>query len=73
MITPSELRALLKEHRWTLRDSMRSGDQTVYTAAQRQGKRTVTRYIGTARRLADMTALEVLEKLNRPAKSQQAS
>ncbi len=68
IVTPMELKILLKSHRWTLRDGMRSGDQTVYSAAQRQGKRVVSRYIGTARRLTEMTEAEILAKLTGPSK-----
>jgi hypothetical protein len=71
MVSEEELKGLLKRHRWTLRDNIRSGDQKVYTAAQRQGKRTVTRYIGTANRLKNMTEEDVLAKLNKPFQAEE--
>lgn len=70
MVTESELKELLKQHRWTLRGDMSSGRQTVYRATQRQGKRTVTKYIVVASKLKGMTAEDVLSKLNKPAKQQ---
>jgi len=65
MVNEGELKALLQQHRWTYRDNIRSGNQKVYTAAQRRGKRTVTRYIGTERKLKDLTEEEVLAKINK--------
>jgi len=68
MITPNELKALLKQHRWIIALGM-SGKQATYAAKQRQGKKVVTRYIGTANRLNDLTVDDILAKLNRPAKT----
>lgn len=68
MITPHELKALLKEHRWIIATGA-SGKQAVYAAKQRQGKKVVTRYIGTANRLNDLTVEDILAKLNRPAQT----
>lgn len=64
MVTPDELRTLLKQHRWTIAVST-SGRQQVYAAKQRRGKRLVTRYIGTANKLNSLTEEVILEKLYR--------
>lgn len=70
-MTEEELKGLLQQHRWTMRDDMRTtGKQKIYSAAQRQGKRTVTRYIGTANRLKNMTEEDVLAKLNKPSQAE---
>lgn len=66
MITLSELKALLKEHHWTIAVST-SGKQNVYAAKQRQGKRVVTRYIGTNNKLNFLTEEDVVAKINRGA------
>ena len=66
MITLEELKALLKQHRWILATGM-SGSQPVYAAKQRQGKKVVTRYLATAHRLNDLSAEDILAKLNRTA------
>lgn len=66
MVDEQELGEILKQHRWTIRHNLRSGNQKVYTAVQRRGKRNVTRYIGTENRLKGMTAEDVLAKLNKP-------
>lgn len=64
MITLGELKALLKQHHWIIAEGM-TGKQAVYSAKQRQGKKIVTRYIGTANRLNVLTEETILEKLNR--------
>lgn len=68
MITPNELEALLKQHRWIIARGM-SGKQAVYAAKQRQGKTVVTRYIGTANRLNHLTEEDIVAKLNRSPKN----
>jgi hypothetical protein len=71
-MSEEELGDLLKQHRWTMRHDMpTAGKQRIYSASQRQGKRTVTRYIGTANKLKDMTAEDVMAKLNKPSSTQQ--
>lgn len=72
MITLNELKALLKQHRWILSEGM-TGKQAVYSAKQRQGKKVVTRYIGTANRLNTLTEETILEKLNRKSPLAQVS
>jgi hypothetical protein len=64
MVTPDELRSLLKQHRWTIAIST-SGRQQVYAAKQRRGKKLATRYIGTANTLNELTEEDILEKLHR--------
>ena len=64
MITPDELRALLKKHHWTIAVST-SGRQHVYAAKQRCGKRLRTRYIGTDNKLNILTEEEIVAKINR--------
>jgi hypothetical protein len=66
MVTPDELRALLKQHHWIIAVST-SGKQNVYAAKRRQGKKVVTRYIGTERKLNDLTEESILAKLTRSA------
>ncbi len=64
MITPGELKALLKKHRWSMGVS-KSGKQQVYAAKQRRGKRLATCYIGTSNRLNFLTEEDVVAKINR--------
>ncbi len=66
MITPDELKALLKKHRWSMGVS-KSGKQQVYAAKQRRGKRLATCYIGTSNTLNVLTESDVVEKINRKA------
>ncbi|MGH2505881.1 MAG: hypothetical protein ACRDHZ_00440 [Ktedonobacteraceae bacterium] len=71
MITLSELKALLKQHHWIIAEGM-TGKQKVFSAKQRQGKKVVTRYIGTANRLNDLTVEDIVAKLNRSTPSAMA-
>lgn len=66
LITPEELRAVLKEHRWTIATS-KSGRQQVYSAKQRRGKKLATCYIGTANKLNSLSEEDVVAKINRSA------
>ncbi|HEU5377541.1 MAG TPA: hypothetical protein VFV38_19130 [Ktedonobacteraceae bacterium] len=66
MITPDNLRTLLRKHRWTIAIST-SGRQQVFAAKQRRGKKLATCYIGTSNKLAQMTEEDVVEKITRRA------
>jgi len=64
VITPEDLRALLKKHRWTIAISP-NGRQQVFSAKQRQGKKLATCYIGTTNKLNSLNEADVVEKINR--------
>lgn len=66
MISPEELRALLKKHRWTIAIRA-SGRQHVFTAKQRRGEKLATCYIGTSNTLNFLTEEDIVAKLNRSA------
>jgi hypothetical protein len=66
MITPEDLKALLKKHRWSIAVG-KSGRQQVYSAKQRRGKRLATCYIGTSNKLNILTEDDIVAKLNRSA------
>lgn len=64
MITPEELRALLKKHRWSIAIG-KCGNQSVYAAKRRAGKKLATCYIGTSNRLNILTEEEIVAKIIR--------
>ncbi len=72
MVTTQELEELLKSHHWTISRAAR-GSQQAFAAKRRQGKSTITRYIGTENKLKDMTEADVLAKLNRLLITEQPS
>ena len=61
-VTEQELADLLKSQGWTLGRG-ETGKQSVYSAKRYRKEGNITRYIGTAHKLADMTAADVLGKL----------
>ncbi len=66
MITPEQLKGVLKSHRWTLSFS-KSGKQQVFSAKQRRGAKLTTCYIGTSNTLNKLTESDVVEKITRKA------
>jgi len=64
MVTPEQLKAILKKHRWTIAVST-SGKQQVYAAKQRQGKKLATLYVGTSNTLNSLSENDVEAKITR--------
>jgi hypothetical protein len=71
LIELGNLKALLRQHRWTL-NARASGNQQIFSAKQRQGKRLVTLYIATENTLQALTEDDIVEKINRKAAEQAA-
>ena len=67
-VTEAELRELLRRHHWTL-NAAKTGKQKAYSAKQRRGKHTESRYIGTTSKLRDMSEADVLKKLDQTEES----
>ncbi|HET8840792.1 MAG TPA: hypothetical protein VFN35_04960 [Ktedonobacteraceae bacterium] len=72
MIELMDLKQLLKQHRWTL-NARRSGNQQVFTAKQRQGKRLATLYIATEHKLQNLTEADIVALINSKATERLAS
>jgi hypothetical protein len=63
MVTEEELRNLLEKHNWKL--DMIKRYQTRYAyAKKRLGKKTLSRYLITERKLAQLTEAEVLRRIS---------